>query len=112
MARNRAVAFDPAVYGDHRARLSFRWFAKLIAAGVPIEALPAGCLGEAKALEHLAFLDLLADPPDADGWRELASVWSDPFLTRWSLHLAGDSAADGRARHPATTALDARPVQE
>lgn len=89
LAANRAVAFDPQIYGDHLARLRFRWLASLIAAGVPADNLPAACFGGGQADEHLAFLALLADDSETVVWKQQAEILTDPFLIRWSLDLAG-----------------------
>jgi len=89
LAVNRAVRFDPAVYGDHLARLRFLSLQRLTAAGTPRSALPAACFGDGPADEHLAFLDILDHTADPVAWRLHAETLTDPFLVRWSLHQAG-----------------------
>lgn len=90
LEHNRAVSFDPAVYGDHLARLRFRWMAGLAAEGVPAASMPQACFGDGPVREHIAFLDSLVTVTDVAGWRTQIESLTDPFLIRWARHLADD----------------------
>jgi hypothetical protein len=84
LAENRAVHFDPAVYGGHVARLRFMLLEQLLAAGTPPDALPEACFGDGPADEHLAFVTLQRLEPEPASWRALADTLTDPYLIRWA----------------------------
>ncbi|MBD3221882.1 hypothetical protein GF314_11635 [bacterium] len=106
LARNRAVAFDPAVYGDHVERLRFLQLelqtmiatsdTTLTAEGPP-----------ADVRERLRFLRALETGLDAEGWRALAAASTDPFLVRWARHRADVRDAERAAREQALAATAA-----
>ncbi len=100
LAHNRAVLFDPAVYGDHLVRLRFRLMQRMLAEGTPRDGLPDVCFGGGEAAEHLAFHDLAASQPSAGAWQVAAASFSEPFLRRWALHRAGAAAVAQTAAQP------------
>ncbi|MEZ4387881.1 MAG: hypothetical protein R3D98_09950 [Candidatus Krumholzibacteriia bacterium] len=84
LASNRAVRFDPLVYGDHLARLRFLLFEKLVAAHAPAESLVTVMGSERAVAEHLRFLGALNGQSTAADWQGLVDEVADPFLVRWA----------------------------
>jgi len=98
LAASRALRFDPAVYGQHLARLRFLLLERLVAAGAPPDSLPQACFAGRPVQEHLDFVAVRAAAPRSAVWDSLAGTLRDPFLLRWAQHNAGATRSRERER--------------
>lgn len=105
LAANRAVAFDPAAYADHVARVRYLLFERLLADGLPPDSLPQVCFAGGFAQEYLDFQHAREVGLDGEGWRRVADAVTDPFLGRWATRRARAVEAAARAQQ-ATFAAD------
>jgi hypothetical protein len=94
LAANRVVGFDPAMYADHVARLSFQLLERSAEAGLAVEDLPSQLRDRIDVREALTFLAASRAAAPAATWQQLGATLSDPFLVRWSNHRARALTAD------------------
>ncbi|MCB1185193.1 hypothetical protein KDM41_17370, partial [bacterium] len=90
LQKNAAVRFDPDLYLDYLDRLRFEAVLRRTRPHGDPERIPAHLCEPAQRAALLAFADSLETLGTAEQWTAMADASEDPFLRRWSVHLAED----------------------
>ena len=112
LRRNRAVAADPATYGDHVSRLEFRRdvgaaTAKTAETADIADIAHTGEPAPRSPDERQRVLQALESGATEARWRELAGSLTDSFLARWAGWQTRRLADDRRSRQEAYAAARA-----
>ncbi|MFN2369696.1 MAG: hypothetical protein ABR506_00925 [Candidatus Krumholzibacteriia bacterium] len=98
LARNPAVAFDPARYGDYLERIRFEAARLALAAGADSTGLPRHLYAGRDSTMAGRFGAALAETTTSTAWRIESLTQEHPFLARWAERQADRARAREQER--------------
>lgn len=90
LEQNPAVKFDPDLYLDFLERMKFEAAQQALAKNSADASVPSHLYSPSAALAAAAFADSLTSLTTLEQWQAMNESATDPFLGRWSAHLAAD----------------------